>query len=102
MPSRKSAKATPVSDPMTAKTRPSRHNNPQLLRTNVLDVADRLFQARGYHATGMRDIMEATGVSPGALHYHFPTKDALALAVIQDRVAPAVRATRSDPGRPPP
>jgi AcrR family transcriptional regulator len=47
----------------------------------------------------MRDIMEATGVSSGALHHHFRTKDALALAVIRDRVAPTVRDTWIDPVR---
>jgi AcrR family transcriptional regulator len=67
------------------------------MRTRVLDAAYRLFQARGFHATGMREVMEATGVSSGALHHHFPTKDALAFAVITERVAPAVRETWMDP-----
>jgi AcrR family transcriptional regulator len=70
-----------------------RRNDPQGLRARLLDAAARLFQTRGYHATGMRDVMEATGVSSGALHHHFPTKDSLALAVITDRVAPVVRET---------
>ena len=86
-------------DTMTTKTGSTRHNNPEVLRANVLDTAARLFQARGYHATGMREIIDATGVSSGALHHHFPTKHALALAVIQDRVAPIVRETWIDPVR---
>lgn len=76
-----------------------RKNDPEGLRARVLDVAARLFQARGYHATAMRDVMDATGVSAGALHHHFRTKDSLALAVIRDRVAPAVRETWIDPVR---
>lgn len=47
----------------------------------------------------MRDIMAATGISSGALHHHFPTKHALAMAVIADRVAPAVRETWIEPVR---
>ena len=70
-----------------------RRNDPEGLRSRLLDTAARLFQDRGYHATGMRDIMEASGASSGALHHHFATKDALALAVISERVAPVVRET---------
>ena len=77
----------------------ARHNDPEGMRSRVLDSAATLFQARGYHATGMRDVMNATDISSGALHHHFPTKDSLALAVITDRVAPAVRETWIDPIR---
>jgi AcrR family transcriptional regulator len=47
----------------------------------------------------MRDVMQATGVSSGALHHHFPTKELLALAVIKDRVACLVRETWINPVR---
>jgi AcrR family transcriptional regulator len=77
----------------------TRQNDPEGLRNRVLDVAADLFQMRGYHATSMKDLMEATGVSGGALHHHFPTKKSLALSVIADRVAPAVRRTWVDPIR---
>src|SRR5258708_25894931 len=77
----------------------TRQNDPEGLRTRVLDVAADLFQMRGYHATSMKDRMQATGVSGGALHHHFPTKKSLALAVIADRVAPDVRRTWIDPIR---
>jgi AcrR family transcriptional regulator len=81
------------------KTARSRRNDPEGVRARVLDAAAVLFQTHGYHATGMRDVMHATGISSGALHHHFPTKDALALAVITDRVAPVVRETWIDPLR---
>ena len=77
----------------------TRHNDPEGLRNLVLDAAAALFQARGYHATGTREILKATGLSSGALHHHFPTKESLALAVISDRVAPTVRETWIDPIR---
>src|SRR6202140_4141652 len=70
-----------------------RQNDPEGLRGRVLDVTADLFQRNGYHATSIKDVMQATGVSGGALHHHFPTKKQLALAVIQDRVSPAVRQT---------
>jgi TetR/AcrR family transcriptional repressor of nem operon len=77
----------------------TRQNDPEGLRTRVLDAAADLFQERGYHATSIKDLMQATDVSGGALHHHFPTKKSLALAVIADRVAPAVRRTWIDPIR---
>ena len=76
-----------------------RSNDPKAMRRRVLDVAARAFQARGYHATSTHDIMREAGVSGGALHHHFPTKKALALAVIRERVAQAVEETWIEPLR---
>jgi AcrR family transcriptional regulator len=68
-------------------------NDPEGVRARVLDVAADLFQTNGFHATSIKDVLKAAGVSGGALHHHFPTKKQLVLAVIRDRVAPAVRET---------
>jgi AcrR family transcriptional regulator len=76
-----------------------RRNDPEGVRSRVLDAAAALFQAQGYHATGMREVIEKTGLSPGAFHHHFPTKESLAIAVIDERVAPAVRESWIDPVR---
>ena len=76
-----------------------RRNDPEGVRSRVLDAAAALFQAQGYHATGMRDVIAKTGLSPGAFHHHFPTKESLAMAVIDERVAPAVREAWIDPVR---
>ena len=84
----------------TAETRtPKRRNDPAGMRARVLDAAAALFQNRGYHATGMRDVMSATGLSPGSLHHHFPTKESLAIGVISERVATTVRESWIDPVR---
>lgn len=77
--------------------RKKRTNDPEGMRRRVLDVAEESFQARGYHASSLGDLMAAAGVTGGALHHHFPTKKALALAVIEERVAEAVRKTWIDP-----
>jgi AcrR family transcriptional regulator len=70
-----------------------RSNNPEALRGRILDTAAAAFQAGGYHATSTHDIMRAASVTGGALHHHFATKKALALAVIKERVARAVEET---------
>jgi AcrR family transcriptional regulator len=77
----------------------TRHNDPEGFRARVLDVAAELFQKNGYHATAIKDVIQAADASGGALHHHFPTKKLLALAVIRDRVAPAVRETWIEPVR---
>jgi AcrR family transcriptional regulator len=82
-----------------AAMRKKRTNDPDGMRRRVLDVAEGSFQARGYHASSLGDLMAAAGVTGGALHHHFPTKKALALAVIDERVAAAVEATWIAPVR---
>ena len=76
-----------------------RTNDPEGLRNKVLDVAEASFQARGYNASSFADLMASAGVTGGALHHHFPTKKALALAVIEERVAAALDETWIGPVR---
>jgi AcrR family transcriptional regulator len=52
----------------------------------VLDAAARLFRERGYASTSMRDIATASGMLPGSLYYHFPSKEALLVAVYGEGV----------------
>lgn len=75
--------------------RPSRirKNDPAALRARVLDAAARSFQAHGYGATSMHDVVRAAAVTGGALYHHFPTKKDLALAVLAERVASEVGRT---------
>lgn len=76
-----------------------RTNDPEGLRQRVLDVAADAFQARGYQATSMHEVMREAGVTGGALYHHFPTKKALGLAVIRERVAREVAETWIAPVR---
>ena len=67
-----------------------RRYDPAGMRARVLDVAADAFQRAGYGATSMHDVVRLAGVTGGALYHHFPTKQALALAVLRERVADAV------------
>lgn len=49
----------------------------------ILDVAERLGQTRGFNGFSYADIAAEVGVTKASLHYHFPTKAALALALIE-------------------
>jgi AcrR family transcriptional regulator len=70
-----------------------RTNDPAGLRRRVLDAAAASFQAAGYAGTSTHDLVGMAGVTPGALHHHFPSKKALGLAVIKERVAPEIAET---------
>lgn len=78
---------------MTDGTRGRRTNDPAGTRNRVIDVAAAAFQSRGYTATSVLDVLKAAGVSPGALHHHFPTKRHLIEAVLRERIAGEVDQT---------
>jgi AcrR family transcriptional regulator len=64
-------------------------------RRHILEVAARAFAENGYAGTSFSDLMAATGLTKGALYFHFPSKDALAMAAfghMQDRWVSAVLA----------
>ncbi|HEY0374662.1 MAG TPA: TetR/AcrR family transcriptional regulator [Amnibacterium sp.] len=52
-------------------------------RTQILDVAERLVQTRGFNDFSYADIASELAVTNAALHYHFRTKAALGDAVIE-------------------
>jgi TetR/AcrR family transcriptional regulator, transcriptional repressor for nem operon len=51
--------------------------------TRILDVAERLVQARGFNGFSYADVAEELGISKAALHYHFPGKAELGEALIE-------------------
>lgn len=53
-------------------------------RTAILNAARDLFLRQGYHATSVRQITTAAGIVPGALYNHFPSKEAIHLALLRE------------------
>lgn len=51
----------------------------------LLDVAADLFYSQGFHATGIKQIIEAAGIAKGTFYSHFKSKDALGVAWLQKR-----------------
>jgi len=70
-----------------------RKNDPEGVRSRILDAAAELFQDRGYSASGMQTIFEKADVTSGGFYHHFESKKDLGLAVIRERVAEAVQQT---------
>jgi AcrR family transcriptional regulator len=51
-------------------------------RTQILEAALKLFSHRGYGATSVRDIAEAANVSKGNVYHHFPDKETIFRALL--------------------
>ncbi len=49
----------------------------------ILDIAQRLVQTRGFNAFSYADIAEALKVSKASLHYHFASKAKLGVSLIE-------------------
>jgi AcrR family transcriptional regulator len=52
----------------------------------LLDAAAAKFAEQGYHATTIRELAAATAMTPGAIYFHVPNKQALLLAVYEEGV----------------
>ncbi len=52
-------------------------------KNEILDVAERLFETRGFDHTSTNDILEETGIARGTLYYHFKSKEELLDAMVE-------------------
>ena len=55
-------------------------------RAALLRAAGREFAEHGFHQTTLDAVAAAAGVSKGALYHHFPSKEQLFLALLEDRL----------------
>ena len=53
------------------------------VRSEILRTATRLFAAKGFDGTSLKDIADAGGIRKPSLLYHFPSKEQLRLAVLE-------------------
>jgi AcrR family transcriptional regulator len=53
-------------------------------RAHVVEVATRLFAEHGYDGTSIETVQASAGVSRGSLYHHFPGKEALFWAVLEE------------------
>lgn len=61
-------------------------------KEKILDAAEQLFADRGFPSTSMRDITQHAAANIAAVNYHFGSKEALLLAVLERRIEPINRA----------
>lgn len=51
-------------------------------RESIREVALELFSTRGFDQTSLREIAERVGLTKASLYYHFPSKQALLIAIV--------------------
>jgi len=71
---------------MTASGSPSKGRTPSATAEQILDLAETLIQTRSYSAFSYQDVSDALGLTKASIHYHFPSKARLGVAVV-DRYA---------------
>jgi AcrR family transcriptional regulator len=58
---------------------------PSAARQRILDNAYELFSRRGIHAVGVEEVISRAAVAKATLYRHFPSKDDLVLAFLEQR-----------------
>ncbi|MDX1376503.1 MAG: TetR family transcriptional regulator [Burkholderiales bacterium] len=64
-------------------------------RDALLRVCARLFREKGFDGTTIRDISRAAGMHSGSPFYHFKTKQAMLVAVMEQGLAEGLRRTEA-------
>jgi TetR/AcrR family transcriptional regulator, cholesterol catabolism regulator len=59
-------------------------------RHQLVRASARLFREKGYDGTSVRDIAQAAGMQSGSWVYHFPTKQDILVAVMEQGLADAL------------
>jgi AcrR family transcriptional regulator len=52
-------------------------------RRSILEAAAQVFDERGYDAASTNEILARTGLTRGSMYHHFPSKEAIALALLE-------------------
>jgi TetR/AcrR family transcriptional regulator, transcriptional repressor for nem operon len=78
-----------VSGPSKTQTTGGRADN---TRGQILRAAAHQFARRAYHDVGLDDILAEAELTKGAMYFHFRSKHALAVAIIEEEIATSTAA----------
>lgn len=59
---------------------------PSSAKGRLLQAAARLFKEKGYERTTVRDLAAEVGIQSGSLFHHYPNKEAILLAVMEETI----------------
>ena len=68
--------------------RPALRERYERRQQEVIQVSARVFADRGYQATSMVDLSQATGLTSGGLYHYIGSKDKLLLRILQELTEP--------------
>lgn len=71
---------------LTTTKRPTRREQAEARRLQIIDAALNLFAQHGYAGTSTKQIAQEVGVTEGLIFHYFPTKTDLLLAVARQRM----------------
>jgi AcrR family transcriptional regulator len=69
-------------------TRPALRERYERKRRDVIATAAKLFAERGYQATSMADLTEATGLAAGGLYHYIESKEELLILICDELLDP--------------
>ena len=64
--------------------------NPEKSRRTILEAAQREIHRHGFKAASLSRILSSTGLTKGAIYHHFPNKQALGYAVVEEALTKLV------------
>ena len=66
------------------------HRNPEQTRSIILDAAFKEVYENGFQAASLDRILANTQLTKGALYHHFPNKQAMGLALVDELIGPTI------------
>lgn len=69
-------------------------------KDEILEVAERMIRVAGYNGFSTRDIADAVGIKAASVHYHFPAKSDIGIAVTERYTARFIEALGDPEGFP--
>jgi len=81
-------------------TRPALRARYDQRRQEVIGRAAEVIAQRGFHATSVPDLVEATGLTSGGLYHYIGSKDELLGAICEDLMTPLLAEVRTIEGPP--
>lgn len=61
------------------------------IRSHLLEAGVRLIRKRGYHATGVNDLVSEAGIPKGSFYHYFSSKEQFAAEAIIEYIGPFLR-----------
>ncbi|KAB8126631.1 TetR/AcrR family transcriptional regulator [Gracilibacillus oryzae] len=56
-----------------------------LKKESIMNAAEKLFNQQGFHAVGVKSILDQAGVAPMTMYYHFKSKEDLIIEILARR-----------------
>jgi len=81
-------------------TRPALRARYDQRRQDVIAQAARVIAERGFHATSVPDLVDATGLTAGGLYHYIGSKDELLLAICDQLLTPLLDEVKAIEGPP--